>query len=72
MSKILVNKARCRHCNTIVESVSRHHLAFCPCGKMFVDGGREYLRRGGDVYMIEELSEIQESKPTSDTKDTLL
>jgi len=39
---------------------------------MFVDGGREYLRRGGDVYMIEELSEIQESKPTSDTKDTLL
>lgn len=60
MKRITKNQARCRHCNTIVESTTRHHLAFCPCGKMFVDGGKEYLRRGGDVYMIEELSVIEE------------
>lgn len=61
MSNIISNKARCLNCNTIVESEHRHHLAFCPCGKIFVDGGKEYLRRGGEIHLIEEMSEIQKT-----------
>lgn len=68
MSNIISNKARCRNCNTIVESVSRHHLAFCSCGKIFVDGGKEYLRRGGEIHLIEEMSEFQKPTPTEQTK----
>lgn len=61
MSNIISNKARCRNCNTIVESETRHHLNFCTCGKIFVDGGKEYLRRGGEIHLIEEMSEIQKT-----------
>lgn len=62
--KIIHNRARCRQCNTIVESTHRHHLAFCTCGKIYVDGGRDYLRRGGELQHIEELSEFEEAKYT--------
>lgn len=57
--KIVSNKAKCRACGTIVESTSRHHLELCPCGKIFVDGGKDYLRRGGELSCIEELSECE-------------
>lgn len=68
MSNIISNKARCRNCNTIVESEHRHHLAFCPCGKIFVDGGKEYLRRGGEIHLIEEMSEFQKPSHTTEAK----
>lgn len=58
---IVSNKARCRKCNTIVESTNRHHLAMCWCGAIYVDGGTEYLRRGfSDYNLLEELSETRE------------
>lgn len=60
MKKIIKNMAKCRVCGTTVESVSRHHLCFCDCGKIFVDGGQEYLRRGGNLQDIEELSVFDE------------
>lgn len=48
---IVRNAARCRLCDTIVESKYRHDFQACKCGKMFVDGGKDYIRRG---FMNEE------------------
>lgn len=52
-----------------MESTSRHHLAFCACGKMFVDGGHQYLRRDGqDLSKIQELSIVEEVKDAQSDK----
>lgn len=65
-SKILRNKARCTNCNTVAESTNRHHLCFCECGKIFVDGGRAYLRRGGELrFMVDETEYEAEQKTPS-------
>ena len=56
---IIRNRARCKLCNTIVESKTVHDFQACKCGKMFVDGGKEYIRRGGWAKDIEELSETR-------------
>lgn len=58
--RIVVNKAKCRKCNDIIESKFRHDFLFCSCGSIFVDGGKDYLRRGGELADIEELSETVE------------
>lgn len=58
--KLIRNAARCRKCGDIVESRHRHDWRSCSCGAMFVDGGLEYQRRGGDLENIEEMSEFQE------------
>jgi len=71
MLKIKRNAARCRLCNSIIESVSRHDFKVCACESIFVDGGKDYLRRGvmrpstdltDTLYMlvIEDLSETEE------------
>lgn len=53
---------RCKACNTVIISLSRHSWVACKCFKneadnegIFIDGGREYLRGGGKVENIEEL-----------------
>jgi len=51
------NRARCRKCDTIIESFSVHDFKYCKCRAIFVDGGREYARRGGELENCEELSE---------------
>lgn len=54
--KILKNAAKCGTCGTIIESTHRHDFVACPCGN-FVDGGLDYLRRGGPgLDILEELS----------------
>lgn len=60
VKRIKINRARCRKCGWVIESQSRYHLNFCGCGSIFVDGGQEYLRRGGDLAIIEEASEWEE------------
>ena len=63
---IKVNKIRCKFCGDIIESVYRHDFRYCKCQKCFVDGGKDYLRRGystddpNDSY--EELSEYEEEE----------
>lgn len=47
---IVRNSAKCLDCNTEIESTHRHDLKSCSCGNVFVDGGKDYLRR---VYMNE-------------------
>ena len=57
---ILKNKAQCNKCKDIIESKHRHDFVKCKCGAIFVDGGRDYLRRGGEFEDIIDLSETDE------------
>ncbi len=64
MQKIKVNKAKCLFCGDIIESTHVHDYKTCKCGKISVDGGTYYLKRGfpaGYKYeeCIEELSEYE-------------
>jgi hypothetical protein len=53
---IIRNAARCLRCNDEIESRHRRDFRECRCGDIFVDGGREYLRRGWKGPGFEELS----------------
>lgn len=53
------NAACCRKCNTIIESTHRHDFVSCKCGAIFVDGGLEYLRRGGDPEDFIDMTEFK-------------
>ena len=44
--KIIRNAARCNHCGDVIESNYRHDFKKCSCGRIAVDGGHDYLRRG--------------------------
>lgn len=39
------NRAKCKLCNTIVESFHSEHIDICPCGQISVEGG-DSLRCG--------------------------
>ena len=58
MRKIKINRAQCLKCGEIIESKLKHDFVWCDCGTIFVDGGRNYLRRGGDSKYLKELSEF--------------
>jgi len=58
MNKIITNKIRCRKCGDVIESKYTHDFRFCKCGAVAVDGGKEYLRRVGNLEDWEELSEF--------------
>lgn len=45
-------KLQCKLCKDIVESKHVHDGKYCTCGAMFVDGGDEYLRIGGNTNNI--------------------
>jgi hypothetical protein len=45
--KIMINAIECLSCGDVVVSRSVHHMNSCTCGKVMVDGGQDYLRRGG-------------------------
>jgi hypothetical protein len=55
--KILINRVRCKHCNSIIESKTRHDFVTCKCGRVSVDGGKDYFKRSADsLEDFEELS----------------
>ena len=63
MIKIKSNKARVTLCGDIIESTHRHDFRSCKCGEIYVDGGRECLRRlARNFDNLEELSEYHESE----------
>ena len=37
---------KCNSCGDIIESTHTHEFVSCKCGRCFVDGGTDYLRRG--------------------------
>lgn len=63
MISIKVNKIRCKRCNEIIESKSVHDFKWCLCKSVAIDGGKEYLKRCGNLEDIEELSEYEEDEP---------
>jgi hypothetical protein len=58
-----VNKAQCKLCLDIIESKYGHDFVRCKCGEIFVDGGKNYLRRGASNFdNFIELSETHEEE----------
>ena len=57
---VVVNKCQCAKCLDIIESRIRHDFVRCKCGAIFTDGGTEYVRRGGDIENIIDMSETYE------------
>ncbi len=57
------NRAKCRKCGDVIESTHRHDFVSCKCGAIFVDGGNDYWRFGGDMAAFERL---WDQKPKKD------
>ena len=57
---VVVNKCQCARCLVIIESRHRHDFVQCSCGAIFTDGGTEYIRRGGEIENIIDMSETYE------------
>lgn len=65
-TKIIHNRIRCKICGEIIESKNVHDFVPCKCfiesggtKGVFVDGGDLYLRWGGHLEDIEDLSETR-------------
>jgi len=58
--KLLRNVVRCLKCNTVIESKHRHDFVWCECKAIFTDGGIDYIKRGGDLEAMADLSEWSE------------
>ena len=43
-----MNAAKCRKCGDVIVSRYTHDFVQCSCGAIFVDGGNDYCRRGGE------------------------
>jgi len=39
---------KCRKCNDIIRSKFRHDLVECKCKAIYIDGGDDYTRIGGE------------------------
>ena len=59
---IVWNKARCKKCGDVIESLHQHDFKWCRCQAIAVDGGNSYLKRTGKIEDCEELSEVYESQ----------
>lgn len=62
MEQKIKNKIKCKKCGDILESKTRHDFRYCSCGSVAVDGGQDYMRRVGQLDLIEELNEPIEEK----------
>ena len=68
---IIRNAARCRNCGDEIESTHRHDFVTCSCFTdtedctgIFVDGGKDYLRAGGNPKNFISLLEATEDDLT--------
>lgn len=59
--EIVRNAAKCLKCLEILESIHRHDFRMCKCGNLFVDGGRDYIRRGAED--LENILDLTEYSP---------
>ena len=50
-------KLQCNKCKDIIESKHVHDFVECKCGAIFVDGGDEYCRFGGEIEDIKFMEE---------------
>ena len=76
--EIVRNRCQCNVCKDIIESKSVHDWVQCQCGRIFTDGGREYLHRGfveatDLIDLTEYLSELQGVSPlTQESKSVII
>lgn len=54
--KIILNSAECTQCGDVLVSRFVHDYKECECRSIFIDGGLDYLRRGGALVHLKELS----------------
>ena len=69
--KIKHNRVRCKKCNEVLESKHVHDFVICGCphqDAIFTDDRREYIRRGGNLDQMEDLTEYYEE--TSHRRET--
>lgn len=62
---ILSNQVICLKCGDRPYSAHRHDYRPCECGAVGVDGGREYLRRVGDLGGYHDISIVIDDKYSS-------
>jgi hypothetical protein len=69
----MINKAKCKNCLDIIESKHRHDFVTCSCYTntaectgIFIDGGQEYLRGGGNLGNLIYLDDKGEEHPLKD------
>ena len=58
--KLVRNAAQCAKCGDIIESTHRHDFVSCSCKAIFIDGGVDYFRVGGNLEDFINLSEYEE------------
>lgn len=46
---------KCLNCLDEIWNKHVHDFKYCSCGKVIIDGDREYLRYGGDFTKIKEI-----------------
>ena len=56
------NKVQCLNCGTVIESKHTHDLVICPCGDVYVDGGKSYLKRGFPADKVPEQAYLELSE----------
>jgi DNA-directed RNA polymerase subunit RPC12/RpoP len=49
MPTIIRNSAKCAKCGDEIESKHRHDWVSCKCRAIFIDGGKDYQRVGGNL-----------------------
>jgi len=47
---VIKNIAACALCGEVIESKHVYDYVSCSCGEIFIDGGKEYLRRGAKNF----------------------
>lgn len=57
---IKLNRIKCRYCRDVIISEHRHDFNRCKCGAVYVDGGKDYLKRGGEPSAAIEMSIYEE------------
>lgn len=61
--RIIKNSVKCLKCLDVIESKHRHDFVWCKCKSIAVDGGKEYLKRCGNLGTYEELSKMRQRAP---------
>ena len=59
---ISINKIQCKKCRDIIESRTVNDFKTCTCGSVSISGGKEYLRRLGNVDDYIEMCEWEKEK----------
>lgn len=49
---MIVSGIRCGACGEVLWSRHRHDFRWCGCRASFVDGGRHYMRAGGEAQTV--------------------